>query len=554
MLAKTSAASNTIVFGLFTIIVYAMTQSTAKHSTVPKGSNSFEDDEAFLAFVRLNLDSERYKKIYGDVAAAGTDPVEHWLNFGLYEGRSMAPGAIVLRRKTPHRELGATWRRFVWRGDYIAVRLESFSQSLAKQIIDQARHDPAVLPSNAVSLDCLPFIYRPELINRDGVDVASILAAISVRPKLVIVLANLRASKGAKFGADLTGVVFSKDEGPAIVLVTEQSAEEARNWEKRTILSRFRAIDVVFWRDVCGRSHANARILAILLNVLRPKNIVVIDSHLGFEAVARFGKALSQSARLYCAYLGAGVNGMIPVAMKFVRHTLPFAVALVDNDVMAAKLWGLYRGLPGKGIAVLPRQLLPASEDAFATRLGLRQRRVLSAVGCARWVWVSPSEPLNGYLVLAALAAMRPQDRFEIFGSLEDGLKDLCLAMPNIIYRCSVEDAAAIDLGGYDGFVFAGLADGMPNIVLEMSQHAIPMVLADNGDLRATFGDSAAMFVQHGSDAKETAANFARALDRLVTMLAEEISTMVITARDQALIRYSPAVFARVVAKIFHLG
>src|SRR6185312_9649940 len=140
---------------------------------------------------------------------------------------------------------------------------------------------------------------------------------------------------------------------------------------------------------------------------------------------------------------------------------------------------------------------------------------------------------------------------FEIYGPCETGLEDLGLAIPNIIHRGPVHEATT-DFTDYDGFIFTSLFEGMPNVVLEMSQYAIPMVLADVGDLRMTFDDSAVLFVRHGSSADDTAANFGCALDRIAVMTAEEITKMVEAARNQALIRHAPIVHARGVAELFH--
>ena len=312
-------------------------------------SNSYEDDAAFRAFVTSNLNPERYRKIYGDVAASGADPVEHWLNHGLYEGRSMQSGLLVIRSKTPHQALGATWRRFVWRGEYIAVRLAPLSPSLRKQIIDQARHEPAVLPPSTLSIDHLPYVYRAELLNRDGLDVDSILAAIPARPKLVVILPSLQVGEAAKYAADLTDAILMKGGGPVLVLITDHTAEQTADWEKLSTLSPFRVTNLVFWRDTCGRSHTNARMLAVLLNILRPEHIIVVDSSLGLDAVARYGNSLSQSARLYCAALGSGANEVAPIAMKFIRRTLPFALALADNEMMAVTLRTLIRRVAWAG-------------------------------------------------------------------------------------------------------------------------------------------------------------------------------------------------------------
>ena len=78
------------------------------------------------------------------------------------------------------------------------------------------------------------------------------------------------------------------------------------------------------------------------------------------------------------------------------------------------------------------------------------------------------------------------------------------------------------------------------------------MVLADVGDLRMTFNNSAVLFVRHGFSADDTAAQFSSALDRIVVMTSKEITTMVEAARNQALMRHAPTVHARDVAQLFH--
>src|SRR5882757_2603454 len=53
-------------------------------------------DLVFRRFVDDKLDRLTYLAANPDVAAAGADPVEHWLNHGFAEGREL-PGYIILR-------------------------------------------------------------------------------------------------------------------------------------------------------------------------------------------------------------------------------------------------------------------------------------------------------------------------------------------------------------------------------------------------------------------------------------------------------------------------
>ncbi|TCG02824.1 hypothetical protein BZM27_52990, partial [Paraburkholderia steynii] len=69
-------------------------------------------------------------------------------------------------------------------------------------------------------------------------------------------------------------------------------------------------------------------------------------------------------------------------------------------------------------------------------------------------------------------------DTFHLFGPIQEDLKDLGLDLPNIHHEGILPSVAAADFGAYDGFVFTRMFEGMPNIVLEMSQHAIPLILA----------------------------------------------------------------------------
>ena len=121
----------------------------------------------------------------------------------------------------------------------------------------------------------------------------------------------------------------------------------------------------------------------------------------------------------------------------------------------------------------------------------------------------------------------------------------MSLSLPNITYRGVLTDISVADFTEYDGFVFTSLSEGMPNIVLEMSQHAIPMVLADVGGLRDTFDDRAALFVPLIDDIEQSASYFKRALDRVANLSPLESRTMVESARIQAIKKHSPSVYLK---------
>jgi glycosyltransferase involved in cell wall biosynthesis len=246
--------------------------------------------------------------------------------------------------------------------------------------------------------------------------------------------------------------------------------------------------------------------------------------------------------------MGLEGQGNIP-ARYMPRRTLPHAVALTDNVPMQNALERLFGGLPGPGIALLPPRIAPASETQFAARLAARAARAVPSAG--RWAWVSRVAPPKGTEILAALARRRPADTFDPFGPLEAPLGALGLDLPNIRYHGTLTDVAAADFSAHDAFLFTSLFAGTPSAVLGMSQHAIPLVLADVGGLRDTLGDDAAIFVPHQGTPEDTAAAFDAALSRLRAMPAEQMEAMLSAARAQVLAHHGPDVHSRAVAALF---
>lgn len=519
-------------------------------AAVPTHANG---DALFAAFVKEHMDGQAYLKAYPDVRSAGFDPVEHWLEFGMAEGRLLYPGAVVVAGDAAAWFDEEHWKHFTWRGKHVAVRnVRPIRPSLVSQIRAQARHDPSVVAAGSLALAGLRQFDRRELLHHAGFDVRSIFAAIPERPDAVLITPHLRPGAAANYGADLAGALSALGGGRVLVIVTEDTAETAGDWEIYSRLAPFRAARLVFWRDVCGPNNHNPVVFARLMNALRPSRVVVIDSRLGLDMVAGFGRGLSKYARLCCVYFSLGTAGFeAPAGARFAPRTMQFSLTLTDNTDTVATLRRQWGELSGPGVALLPPRLEPAGEQAFAARQAAHRARAESRARPFRWVWVSRLEPAKGTAILAELARLRPSDQFDLFGPASGSLGEAGLALPNVAHRGVLADLAAADFTGYDGFLFTSQFEGMPNTVLEMSQHSIPMLLADVGGLRDTFDDAAVRFVRHGESAKMTADAFSAALDKLAKLAPDETLAMTKAARAQALARHAPDVHLRGVANLF---
>ena len=425
--------------------------------------------------------------------------------------------------------------------------------SITLQIRHQARHEPAILAPGPSALPYLKQIGAADLGERDGVDATGLFNAVQARPKTVFVLPWLKIGGAENYAAGLLDALVASGGGPALVVVTQQTAAEAREWEKREELARlapFRTATVLFWPEFGGPSVV---MFGRFLNALGAQRIIVVNSRIGLDAVATFGRGLSQSTKLYCAYFSLDVNSSVAVyGACFPRRTTPFAFTLTDNEPMAETVRRLHGSQPGPGVLVLRPRLLTLSDDVFHARVIARRKRVRVTGAAPRWVWVSRIEPLKGTKVLKHLAALRPGHRFDLYGPTRDLPRKLGLAMPNIRYRGVLPDVQGTDFAEYDGFVFMSLFEGMPNVPLEMCQQAVPMILADVGGLRDTF-DKGVLFVPHQDEYSKTAFLFAEALDQVASMDGSAIAAMVTTARERALAKHSPKAHARAVAEVFNL-
>ena len=524
----------------------------ALKSWSPEKSNESEDilnrespsDGIFATFVEEHMDRQAYLEAYPDVKASGIDPVEHWLTYGLSDGRFLAPNAtVIFGDDVNYVANNDSWRRFTWDGKAVAVRIRTVRQSVIAQIVAQSRYDPAVVAAGVFALGNLRQFNRHD---RLAIDVRRIFGKINMRPYMVLVMPFLCVGGAEKYAADLVSALLTLGHGSILVLVTDDTVHTSCGWESLSILAPFREVNVVLWREICGPRHEDPWVLALLLNALRPSMIMVNNSRVGLNMVARFGRGLSQFAKLYCTYYSVGLQGsVVPCFTRYARLTLPFSVGLTDNKRTAMALHDLWGGIPKHGIAVLPPRLKVAEESVFYARLMARQTRTANTSRSLRWVWVSRIEWFKGTAILAGLARMLSADRFDLFGPIQGDLDEMGLTLPNVTHCGTLADVSTADFTEYDGFVFTSLFEGMPNVVLEMSQHAIPMVLHEVGGLRDTFNDAAALFVPNIQDIEQSVANFRQALDQVAKLSPSEVTTMAEEARAQAMRRHAPDAYLK---------
>jgi glycosyltransferase involved in cell wall biosynthesis len=432
--------------------------------------------------------------------------------------------------------------------------LEQYSvpDSIIDAILRQGRHDSAVLAPGADALRNLRKFDLSSPMDRRGLNFDDLISAIPTKPHVVVVMSMLAIGGAEKFAADLACELQSITGTTPLVIVTDQEQSQAEGWQKIDTLRPLRSSQVVFWREVFGDTSDRSYQLAQLLNVLRPKIIVVVNSRLGYDVVSQYGRGLSQFARLYTAYFSFGIHALgAGYADRFPRLTMPCARALTDNSPCARELLTRFDCLRGPGVAVLPPRLDICNQDTFGERVQARLRRNSKKDRARRWVWVSRIEKAKGTDILNEIARLRPRDEFHAFGPRHPHAQRGILSAPNIVQAGPLDSVSSADFRHFDGYIFTSLYEGMPNTPLELSQHGLPMVLSDVGGLRDTFDDSSALLVEHRSSVQATSDEFVSALEAIDAMGDEALSLLVHAAYVKAIRIHSPETYGLKVKSIF---
>lgn len=505
----------------------------------------------FREFITAHFDSGYYLAANPDVRAAKAEPLQHFLRHGVFEERRPAPGVIVHVGRRHATGGASSWMSFNWRGRALSVRCHVLPEAVRSQVLAQSEFDPAVAAightplSNAAQHDAI------DVGSRAGLDVTGFAQDVPTEPDAILIVSFLGVGGAEKYAADIAQGLQQAGRKEVLVIVTEQESEQASGWEDLAILAPLPSCNVVFWRDYAPRGGFPPATMARVLAVLRAKDIIVVNSGLGLRVLERYARGLSHYSRLHAAFFSFAPPALgLAYASIFPRRIAPFARLLTDNSRARRVLDERYSPLQGPGTFLLPPQVTLADDSVFDDRMSKRLTRATNRR--LQWVWISRIEPFKGTELLGRIASLRPGDDFHLFGPLAESLAELDLDLKNISYDGVISDLSSADLSEYDGFIFTSCFEGMPNIVLEVSQHAIPMVLTDVGGLRDTFDDDSVAFVPVGEESGQVAAEFSAALGQIASMEKGRLTQMLRRARQQVCGRHGTQHFQHLISELFN--
>jgi glycosyltransferase involved in cell wall biosynthesis len=137
----------------------------------------------------------------------------------------------------------------------------------------------------------------------------------------------------------------------------------------------------------------------------------------------------------------------------------------------------------------------------------------------------------------------------DVYGPLD--LYEQYVFPPNLDLKGAVRDLYEIELSNYDVFLFTSKFEGMPNSVLEAANVGIPIIAADVGGIKETFGTEAIYFYENASTTKLTALNISKAFQEYLEQDESAVVRRVVRAKQMLIDKHGADTFRSHVRNIF---
>lgn len=106
--------------------------------------------------------------------------------------------------------------------------------------------------------------------------------------------------------------------------------------------------------------------------------------------------------------------------------------------------------------------------------------------GKRRILWASRICPAKNPQLLAEIARRLDPSKYHIdaFGKPDEGMKaSLFKSIPSLTYRGTYNNIEEIDPSSYDAFLYTSVSDGLPNVLLEVAAHKVPIIASHAGGI-----------------------------------------------------------------------
>jgi len=219
-------------------------------------------------------------------------------------------------------------------------------------------------------------------------------------------------------------------------------------------------------------------VLARLLIQLAPDRIHVINSHVAWRMLERFGLAIRQQTRifvsLYCDELT--VDGQAAgLAQQYLPKTSQWLDAIITDNSASAGSWSRTLGIRHDLFKVVH---FPAPPMVAAARSGVPGKRVL---------WASRLERQKRPELLVAIATRMKDVQWDVHGTAvsdNDPHLSALATLDNVTLHGPFDRFQDIVSPEHLAYVYTTAWDGLPNVLLEAATANLPIVAPDIGGIR----------------------------------------------------------------------
>lgn len=432
---------------------------------------------------------------------------------------------------------------FEIQGQSLTVVRQGLASGIIDQILHQARHDSRVLAPGHLAIRNLPSYSGDDLNRRDLYDYAQLIGGVQRKPGLIIITGRLGIGGAEKYLSEFVETTVHNSRLSALVITTNAEQRDDQDALRLPMLNGLRRADILSARPVLRRTWKPSIVLALLMMYLRPANIIVVNSEIGLDMLARYGRGLSQFARCAATFFSEAPNAMgAPFASRYLNSVLQNANVISDNQVAVDQFDRRTAGAFNERLFCIPQPVQVASRAVFERHLAVRTARRDGRR--PRVFWMSRWEPFKATDVMRHLFQQADECDFAVFGPGMD--EATATELPdNVRYRGPVYSIEELKVQEYDCFVFSSKFEGMPNVVLEIAGWGVPIVASDVGGLKETFGADEISFVEMSGAASEIANRFHQRIRELRASSDEVFQDKVRRARNAVMSRHSFEAFAQ---------
>lgn len=246
--------------------------------------------------------------------------------------------------------------------------------------------------------------------------------------------------------------------------------------------------------------------LSYLLQAMRPKAIINVNSEACWQLFKLKAKALSQQMRLFgCAFCrDFSADGRASgYADTHFREPLPWLTGLISDNSQFFDTLSQHFGVPHsfkKKFIVLynpaPKiKLPPAAQEARTLSPGKLKARF-------KVLWASRIVRQKNIELLKRIVESAPDIHFDIWGRGEQdaAIRQWASALDNVEIKGSYAGFSRLPLREYGAFLYTSLWDGIPNVLLEAASAQLPIIAPAVGGIGELIDDSTGWLVRQAND------------------------------------------------------